>query len=87
MRFPIQDLSQLEIDPQKDSETLAMMRSIYPALNDEQLSEAKDSLERYLKLAWRIAERIVRESEKPSFDSTVESSYDTHQRSKTHPHH
>lgn len=63
MPFAIRDLNQLEIDHSGDSEILAMMRKMYPALGDQQLIEAKENLERYLKLAWRIADRIVKDSE------------------------
>lgn len=77
MPFAIRDLNQLEIDHSKDSEILAMMRKMYPALGDQQLIEAKENLERYLKLAWRIADRIVKDSEKPPFDNTADNPYDT----------
>jgi hypothetical protein len=84
MHYASNTPSELEIDHTRDPEIIAMMREIYPALNEEQLSEAKENLERYLKLAWRIAERIVRESEKASFDSTPNNSYDMGQRSNKH---
>jgi len=84
MHYADKSLTELEIDHTRDSEIIAMMREIYPALNEEQLSEAKDNLERYLKLAWRIAERIVRKSEKTPFDSTSNNSYDMTQRSSKH---
>jgi Tfp pilus assembly protein PilF len=80
-------LSEFEIDHTRDPEILTMMREIYPALNEQELNEAKENLERYLKLAWRIAERIVRESEKASFDSTLNNSYDDTKVDNTHPHH
>lgn len=87
MRFPISNMNQLEIDHSRDSEILAMMRDIYPDLSEDQLIEAKENLERYLKLAWRIADRILRESEEAPFDSAPDNSYDKDQRSKTHLHH
>jgi len=88
MQYAHNSLSELEIDHTRDPEILAMMQEIYSALNEQELNEAKENLERYLKLAWRIAERIMRESEKASLDSTSNSSYDMTQRSKnTHSHH
>jgi hypothetical protein len=70
------DPSQLEIDHDNDSEVLAMMRNMYPMFQDAQLIEAKENLERYLKLAWRIADRITSESGS-AFDSSPNNSYDT----------
>lgn len=34
------------------------IRELYPGLNDAQLKEAEDNLERYLQLALRVYERI-----------------------------
>jgi len=80
MQYAHNSLSELEIDHTRGPEILAMMQEIYSALNEQELNEAKENLERYLKLAWRIAERIMRESEKASFDSTSNSSYDMTQK-------
>lgn len=82
MQFSEHDLSDLEFDRSRDQEVLEMMRKIYPVLNEQQLIEAKENLERYLKLAWKIAERIVQESVNTSFDKPSNYSYDTQQRSK-----
>lgn len=71
----------LDFDSKRDAEILAMMKTIYPALNEEQLIEAKENLESYLKLAWRIAERLEREAEASAFDNDPNTSYDTEQRS------
>jgi hypothetical protein len=73
----VADLSDLQRDDTKDREIMEKMRRMYPLLTDQQLIEATEALGRYLKLAWRIAERIIRESDKATFDRTSNSSYDS----------
>ncbi len=42
-----------------DQKNEITIRDLYPDLNEEQLKEAEDNLERYLDLVLRIYERIV----------------------------
>lgn len=39
------------------------IRDLYPHLNDEELKEAEENLERYLELILRIYERIINDPE------------------------
>ena len=71
----------IEFDSKRDPEILAMMHKIYPALSEEQLLEAKDNLESYLKRAWKIAVRLEEEAQGGVFDNASNNSYDTEQRS------
>jgi len=41
-----------------DKEPVRTVRDLYPHLDDEQIKEAEETLERYLELALRIYERI-----------------------------
>ena len=52
-----------------------MMKAIYPSASDEQLLEGKENLEEYLEVAWKIAERLVREAEGSAFDNGSKNSY------------
>ena len=45
-------------DQKSESRDGPTTRDLYPALNDEELKEAEDNVERYLELALRIYDRI-----------------------------
>lgn len=59
-----------------DSQILALMRKLYPTATEEQLIEGKQNLEEYVETAWKIAERMERESRGGDFDSGQQNSYD-----------
>ena len=67
----------IDFDPRRDPEILALMRKIYPTLNEEQLLEAQENLESYLKLAWKIAVRLENDPHAGDFDSGSNNSYHT----------
>ncbi len=46
-----------------DTKPAPTIRNLYPDLNDEQLAEVEDSLERYLALVMRIFERLESETD------------------------
>jgi len=53
------------MSPPLDKEPDLTIRDLYPHLNDEQLAEVEDTLERYLALVLRIFERRETEAESP----------------------
>jgi hypothetical protein len=46
------------------------LRDLYPHLNEEQLAEVEDTLERYLALVLRIFERLESQTDSPAGDLT-----------------
>jgi hypothetical protein len=46
------------------------IRDLYPGLNEEQLAQVEDSLERYLTLVLRIFERLESATDAPAGDLT-----------------
>jgi hypothetical protein len=66
------------------------IRDLYPHLNDEQLKEAEENLDRYLELALRIYDRIRQDPDaydqfKTLTDSTKDRYDERGQRSKIKP--
>jgi len=55
-----------------DQNSTPTLRSLYPYLNDEQLAEVEDSLERYLALVLRIFERLESQTDFPAADLTTD---------------
>jgi hypothetical protein len=51
-------------DPKREAKPT--IKDLYPNLNEEQLKEAEENLERYLKVAWRIFERLENEKQSRS---------------------
>jgi len=49
------------VNRKTDKEKDITIRDLYPHLNEEQLKEAEDNLERYLELVLRIYERIQKD--------------------------
>ncbi len=47
------------MEPNKKREIT--VRDLYPSLNEEQLKETEDNLDRYLEIVLRIYERILRD--------------------------
>ncbi|HEY2933113.1 MAG TPA: hypothetical protein VGK99_15330 [Acidobacteriota bacterium] len=42
----------------KAPDKVPTLRELYPELNDQQLKEAEENLERYLTVVWQIFERL-----------------------------
>jgi len=63
-----------ESNSQYDLKILAKMRRLYPHASQEQLLKGKFALERFVDIAWKIAERLERQSSGIAFDSTSENS-------------
>ena len=59
--------------PAKAFEKARDLRELYPDLTDEQINEVEETFGNYIRIAWRIFERLERE--KPGhFDEELEPS-------------
>lgn len=73
-----------------DKDHMLSIRDLYPRLNDEQLKQAEENLQRYLELAPRMYQRIRQDSDAYAhFKTLTDSSNDPYngerQRSKIKP--
>jgi hypothetical protein len=44
------------------------VRDLFPDLTEEQLKEVEETLHNYAAIAWRVCQRLERESEEEGFD-------------------
>jgi hypothetical protein len=56
-----------------DKKPAPTIRDLYPELNEGQLAEVEDSLERYLALVMRIFERLESQTDYPTAHLTADS--------------
>ena len=76
MKFDLTLIENIKFSADHSSKLLDTMRRMYPDVSEQELLEGKDNLENYLKLAVRIAVRLLLEKEGRSFDSAAKTPYD-----------
>lgn len=76
MKFDLKLIENIEFSADHSSKLLNAMRKIYPDATEPELLEGKNNLENYLKLAVKIAVRLLIEEEGRSFDSAAKAPYD-----------
>lgn len=61
-------------NPEQTQDDLVLLHQDHPKLNQKQLLEAKENLDRYFDLAVRIFLRLENEQQQSAFDTTKETS-------------
>jgi hypothetical protein len=59
--------------PERSKEEKPSLRALFPNLTEEQLHDVEEAFHAYLDIAWRIYERLERESPE-FFDGSLDSS-------------